>query len=214
MTFKIIETFSGIGSQAKAFSKIKQKNPEFNYEVVATVEWEIGASYAYDIIHNGPQKLEKYDDYTKEDLVESLGKLNLSSDGKLPLKDGSLNRMSIQQLKAIKHSLDENNNFVDISSVKASELPDAELLTYSFPCQDLSISSYWHGNFSGINKDAGNRSGLLWQIERLLKEYQEIGKKMPRFLLMENVSAIHGPLHEKNFKMWRKELESMGYLNH
>ena len=158
--------------------------------------------------------MEKYDDYTKEDLVESLGKLNLSSDGKLPLKDGSLNRMSIQQLKAIKHSLDENNNFVDISSVKASELPDAELLTYSFPCQDLSISSYWHGNFSGINKDAGNRSGLLWQIERLLKEYQEIGKKMPRFLLMENVSAIHGPLHEKNFKMWRKELESMGYLNH
>lgn len=214
MTFKIIETFSGIGSQAKAFSKIKQKNPEFNYKVVATVEWEIGASYAYDIIHNGPQKLEKYDDYTKEDLVESLGKLNLSSDGKLPLKDGSLNRMSIQQLKAIKHSLDENNNFVDISSVKASELPDAELLTYSFPCQDLSISSYWHGNFSGIDKDAGNRSGLLWQIERLLKEYQEIGKKMPRFLLMENVSAIHGPLHEKNFKMWRKELESMGYLNH
>lgn len=213
MTFKIIETFSGIGSQAKAFSKIKQKNPEFNYKVVATVEWEIGASYAYDIIHNGPQKLEKYDDYTKEDLVESLEKLNLSSDGKLPLKNGSLRRMSIQKLKAIKHSIDKNNNFVDISSVKASELPDAELLTYSFPCQDLSISSYWHGNFSGIDKDAGNRSGLLWQIERLLKEYQSIGKKMPRFLLMENVSAIHGPLHEQNFKMWREELENMGYLS-
>jgi len=213
MTFKIIETFSGIGSQAKAFSKIKQKHPEFDYKVVATVEWEIGASYAYDLIHNGPQKLEKYDGFTKEDLIECLGKLNLSSDGKLPLKNGSLSRMSIQQLKAIKHSLDENNNFVDISSVKASELPDADLLTYSFPCQDLSISSYWHGNFSGIDKDAGNRSGLLWQIERLLKEYKALGKKMPRFLLMENVSAIHGPLHEKNFKMWRKELESMGYLN-
>ena len=121
--------------------------------------------------------------------------------------------MSLNQLKAIKHSIEKNNNLVDISAVTASDLPDADLLTYSFPCQDLSISSYWHNNFSGIEKGINNRSGLLWEIERILHEYKNIEKKMPRFLLMENVSAIHGPLHNENFNLWKNELENLGYKN-
>lgn len=213
MSIKIIETFSGIGSQAKAFEKIKKKHPDIEYEVVATVEWEIGALYAYDIIHNGKQDLSIYEKETRDDLVNFLKAFNLSSDGKVPIKESTLKRMPLIQLKAIKYSIERNNNLVDISAVRAEELPDADLLTYSFPCQDLSISSYWHNNFSGIEKGIDNRSGLLWEIERILHEYIDIDKKLPRFLLMENVSAIHGPLHNKNFKLWRKELEKMGYKN-
>ena len=213
MSIKIIETFSGIGSQAKAFEKIKKKHPDISYEVVATVEWEIGALYAYDIIHNGKQDLSIYENYTKDELIDFLKNFNLSSDGKIPLKESTLKRMSITQLKAIKYSIERNNNLVDISSVHADDLPEADLLTYSFPCQDLSISSYWHNNFSGIEKGIGNRSGLLWEIERILHEYKNIDKKLPRFLLMENVSAIHGSLHNRNFKLWRKELEKIGYKN-
>ncbi|TVP89477.1 DNA cytosine methyltransferase, partial [Alkalibacterium sp.] len=199
MTFKIIETFSGIGSQAKALKNIQKINPNFKYSIEATVEWEIGAMYAYDILHNGPQDLSKYDNMSKESLVAFLSKYNISSDGKQPLKDKSLSRMSIEKLKSIKHSIEANKNLVDISKVKVSDLPEADLLTYSFPCQDLSISSYWHSNFTGINKDTPNRSGLLWEIERILNEYEITGKPMPRFLLMENVTAIHGPLHNQNF---------------
>lgn len=213
LTFKVIETFSGIGAQARALANLKKEQQDFEYEIVATVEWEIGASYAYDLIHHGKQNLKKYDALSKDELITILSKYNLSSDGKQPLAKSALKRMPIQQLKAIKHSIDSNKNLVDISTVHAEELPDADLLTYSFPCQDLSISSYWHGNFSGIDKEAKNRSGLLWEIERILNEYDEIEKKKPRFLLMENVSAIHGPLHVENFNLWRNELERMGYVN-
>lgn len=214
MTFKIIETFSGIGAQAKAFENIKKRNPTFNYEVTATVEWEIGAMFAYDIIHNGPQNLSQYENLSKENLIKSLEDFNLSSDGKNPMKKSTLKRMSEIQLRSIYHSIIKNNNLVDISAVKAEDLPDADLLTYSFPCQDLSISSYWHSNFSGIDKNIKNRSGLLWQIERILNEYEQLDKAMPRFLLMENVSAIEGPLHEQNFKLWQNELIRLGYRSH
>lgn len=211
MDFNIIETFSGIGSQAKAFSRLQNKIPDYNFHIRATVEWEIGAMFAYDILHHGPQDLTLYDKLSKEELIAKLTRYNLSSDGKQPIKKSTLKRMPIKQLKAIFHSIENNNNLVDISTVKATDLPDADLLTYSFPCQDLSISSYWHNNFSGIDKNAKNRSGLLWEIERILNEYQVANKPLPRFLLMENVSAIHGPLHEKNFKLWRNELKRLGY---
>jgi DNA (cytosine-5)-methyltransferase 1 len=211
MKLRVIEAFSGIGAQAKALKKIKKNNPNFDYEIVATVEWEIGAMYAYDIIHHGKQDLAQYDKISKEELISKLEKYNLSSDGKTPLKKGSLSRMKRDQLKAICHSIGKNKNLVDISTVHAQDLPEADLLTYSFPCQDLSISSYWHKNFSGIDKGTNNRSSLLWQIERILKEYQEIGKKKPRFLLMENVTAIKSPRHLDNFELWKQELRKLGY---
>lgn len=213
MVLKVIEAFSGIGSQAKALEKLSKRKLNFEYEVVATIEWEIGAMFAYDIIHNGQQDLSKYDSLTKEELSEKLAKFNISNDGKNPMPESALKRMTIEQLKAITHSIENNNNLVDISKVRAQDLPDADLLTYSFPCQDLSISSYWHGNFSGIDKGANNRSGLLWEVERILNEYDNLEKSKPRFLLMENVTAIHGPLHKKNFEYWQTELERMGYKN-
>lgn len=211
MTFKVIETFSGIGAQRKAFAKIHEKNLHLMYEIVATVEWEIGAMYAYDLIHHGKQELSKYAHLTKEELLILLERYTLSSDGKEALTLGALKRMPVEQLKAIFHSIEKNKNLVDISSVHAKDLPEADFLTYSFPCQDLSVSSSWHGNFTGISKEANNRSGLLWEIERILKEYKEEKKEMPRFLLMENVTAIHSSLHDDNFNLWKKELQALGY---
>lgn len=211
MSFKVIETFSGIGAQAKALSNLANKDEKYKYKVVTTVEWELGAIYAYDIIHNGKQQIVKYEAYTKEELLSELSKYNLSNDGKERLPFSSLKRMNEDYLRAILYSINKNNNLVDISSVKATDLPDADLLTYSFPCQDLSISSYWHGNFSGIDKNVKNRSGLLWEIERILKEYKEVNKKLPRFLIMENVTAIQSALHKKNFDLWISELEKLGY---
>ena len=61
------------------------------------------------------------------------------------------------------------------------------LLTYSFPCQDLSVAGYWHGNTGGIDRNAHNRSGMLWEIERILKERIQDNLPLPKFLLMENV---------------------------
>lgn len=205
---RVIETFSGIGSQVQALENIN-----IEHRVVATVEWEIGAMYAYDIMHNGPQDLRNYRHHTKESLINILEKYTLSGDGKVPLSNRALASLPVVQLKAILCSIERTNNLVDITSVKASNLPDTDVLTYSFPCQDLSVSGHWHNNTSGIDRDANNRSTLLWEIERILKEFVECGKTLPKFLLMENVSNILSSKHIKNFKEWQSFLESLGYVN-
>ena len=205
---KIIETFSGIGSQTQAL-----KNLRIDHKVVAIAEWDISAMYAYDILHNGEQDIKSLRHHTKESLISVLSRYNLSSNGKNPITPKALKSMSIAQLKAIYLSIERNNNLVDISEVHSQDLPDADILTYSFPCQDLSVSGYWHNNTSGIDRDAENRSTLLWQIERILKEYVASQKKLPRFLLMENVSNILSQRHIDNFNEWKTFLESLGYIN-
>lgn len=204
----MIETFSGIGSQSQAL-----KNLGVDYEVVATAEWDINALYAYDIIHNGKQDLKWLRHHTKESLIDELSKYNISGNGKTPLSDKALRNMPMIQLKSIYTAIVRSKNLVDISGVHSQDLPDADILTYSFPCQDLSISGHWHNNTGGIDRDAKNRSTLLWQIERILKEYNAASKKLPKFLLMENVSNILSKRHIGNFKEWQMFLEDLNYVN-
>lgn len=93
------------------------------------------------------------------------------------------------------------------------------LLTYSFPCTDLSLA----GLGKGMSKEdwkQGNstRSGLLWEVERLLDECKELTKdssyKLPEILLMENVPQVIGKKNIKDFNSWTSKLESLGYSNH
>ena len=48
----IVELFSGIGSQAKAFERLSRKR-NFQVNVLKTCEWDVHAIVAYDYIHNG-----------------------------------------------------------------------------------------------------------------------------------------------------------------
>lgn len=79
------------------------------------------------------------------------------------------------------------------------------LLTYSFPCQDLSVA----GKQRGMQKGSGTRSGLLWEVERILGECEYL----PEVLLMENVPQVHGYKFIDDFKAWCIALENMGYSN-
>lgn len=83
------------------------------------------------------------------------------------------------------------------------------LLTYSFPCQDLSPA----GGGAGMEKESGTRSSLLWEVERLLKECKQLGA-LPQILLMENVPQVHNKKNIKAFNNWIKELENLGYSNY
>lgn len=206
---KVLEAFSGIGAQAKALERLN-----IEHEIVATVDWDINAIVAYDIIHNGSQDLSFYKNMTKNELRERLSKYTLSPDGKQPYEKNKLNTINIEMMKAILAAIDRSNNLVSITDMTYKDIPfDLDLLTYSFPCQDLSIAGLWHGNKSGINRDAHNRSGMLWEVERLLKECVQQKQTLPKFLLMENVSNILSSMHKKNFDEWIQYLESIGYYN-
>ena len=69
----------------------------------------------------------------------------------------------------------------DATKVKGSELPKADLWTFGFPCQDVSIA----GKQKGLKK--GTRSGLFYEMMRLLDECEE---NKPRWIMCENVKNL------------------------
>ncbi len=208
--FKVVEAFSGIGSQAKALKNIGAK-----FKVVATIDWDIYATCAYDLIHNGAPDLKPYKDFTKKELIGILKKkYTLSTNGKDSLSEFGLKSMSEESLRRVLAAIDRSHNLGSIVDISGKSFPcKVDLFTYSFPCQDLSICGAWHGNKSGIDRNAHNRSGMLWEVERILKELKELNKPLPKFLLMENVSNILSATHKKNFEEWRNYLEEIGYYN-
>lgn len=101
---------------------------------------------------------------------------------------------------------------IDITKIIGSDLGISDtdkycyIMTYSFPCQDLSVA----GKQNGMTKGSGTRSGLLWEVERLLNEVENL----PQVLLMENVPQVHGKKNMEDFQMWIDFLESKGYSNY
>lgn len=99
----------------------------------------------------------------------------------------------------------------DITQIHAEDLGIVDtdrftyLLTYSFPCTDLSNA----GLQKGMSKGSGTRSGLLWEVERLLNECTEL----PQILVMENVPAVCGQKNKRDFDLWRDSLTSKGYTS-
>lgn len=143
---KVIELFSGIGTQTQAL-----KNIGVEHEVVAIAEIDPFAIQAYTLLHGKP-------------------KLNLG----------------------------------DVSEVDPNTVPDHDLLTYSFPCTDISVA----GAQEGLDEGSGTRSSTLWECEKI------IDAKRPEFLLMENVKNLVGRTHLDNFHKWLKKLSDLGYTSY
>lgn len=207
--FKVVEAFSGIGSQAKAL-----KNIGVEHEIIATIDWDINAIIAYDIIQNGTPNLDVCNELSIEEIKNELCTYTLSRDGKKPMDKSSIRRLPDITARHLYAAIKRSKNLVSITDVKGYNLPDEiNLLTYSFPCQDLSIARAWHGDNGGIDRGVENRSGMLWEVERILNERIEYKKELPEFLLMENVTNILSDRHKNSFQEWKDSLEKMGYYN-
>lgn len=80
---------------------------------------------------------------------------------------------------------------------------DIDLFTYSSPCQDISIA----GLQKGLKKDSGTRSSLLWNVADAVEVLK------PKYLLMENVTALVNKNFLPDFKKWLKTLSKLGYVS-
>ena len=113
-----------------------------------------------------------------------------------------IDKYAIQSYKAMHGDV---TNFGDIREIKS--LPDADLWTYSFTCQDISVA----GKGAGIKE--GTRSGLLFEVERLLITASKNGN-LPKFLLLENVKNLVSKKFKADFDRWLAFLKSLGYSNY
>ena len=209
-TCNIVELFSGIGSQAKAL-----KNLGYTINTLGTCEWDLHAFIAYDAIHNSAELPEDVARMKKEDILKQLSVYTLSNNGKEKMEYKTLKTYSEDTLRRVYAAIIRSNNFVDVSSLTGEKMPEGvDILTYSFPCQDLSNVGAFHGYNKGIDKDSGSRSSLLWQVGRILREMKDAEKELPKYLLMENVPTLLAKRHKSNFETWIDDLKELGYVSY
>ena len=121
----------------------------------------------------------------------------------------------VQSYNAIHHTSFVPTDIRDVHG-KDLEIKDKDkysyILTYSFPCTDLSVAGKMKGmSKADWKKGESTRSGLLWEVERILKELPK--EELPEVLLMENVPMVHSEQNANDFMSWQDFLNSLGYFN-
>lgn len=104
------------------------------------------------------------------------------------------------------HNVDESLNLRDVRKVSTLLFPDVDLITYGFPCQDISIA----GRQKGFEDGAGNRtrSGLFFEALRIIQDLR------PKWAICENVKALTMKQFRNEFKTVLDSLEHAGYRNY
>ena len=205
---RLIELFSGIGAQAKALEILN-----IPFEHYLTCEWAYNSIVGYNAIHI-KDKTDYAKDMSKEQLLSYLNG-NISIDYNKP---ADLTKKPIEWLKNCYNNVIATHDLMNIMNVKGRDLgvfdKDYEyILTYSFPCQDLSLA----GKRSGMEtsqSEGGTRSGLLWEVERILLERKRENLDLPGILLMENVPEVVGTKNDNHFYKWCNQLSKLGYQNY
>lgn len=90
----------------------------------------------------------------------------------------------------------------DITRVRASDIPRADVWCFGFPCQDISVAGKQKG-FSG------NRSSLFFTVTRLIRNIKE--EDRPKYLFIENVKNLLSINRGYDFLKVLIELDEIGY---
>ena len=206
---KLISLFSGYDSQA-----LSLKYLGLPFEHWKTCEWAVKSIQALKDLHFE----EDTKDYSKDieigQIKEFLLNKGISSNYNEPMSKEQINRLSEHQVRTIYNNIKATHNLVNIQQVKGAdlEIKDTDqydyILTYSFPCQDLSLAGT-----RKLMSDTSTRSGMLWEVERILTECKELGQ-LPSCLVMENVIQVHGEGAKQDFNRWQLKLEELGYKNY
>ena len=205
---RLIELFAGIGSQAKALDILG-----CDFEHWLTCEWSWQSITAYNAIHMGGN-IADTSALSYEEVLEGIR--GVSNDYNKPMTELQLERKGEKWARDLLGRMIVNCNLCpDVSRLTGRELNICDkvnntyILTYSFPCQDLSNA----GLMKGMDKGSATRSGLLWQVERILLECKALGS-LPQVLLMENVPGVCGQKNAKPWAEWLNALTAMGYTNY
>lgn len=196
---RVFEAFAGIGAQHAALKRLG-----INYEIVGISEWFIDAIECYDKIHS----VDKDNDFELPDIATQRKELSKYTFSKNSVDPYDISRLKDDEITRLYRANKRIKNYGSITEIKGKDIPKIDLLVYSFPCQDLSTG----GKTLGMARNSGTRSGLLWEIERILLELKAVNN-LPKYLLLENVKALLAPSNEKDLNEWLNFLTSIGYAN-
>lgn len=201
---RLISLFSGYDSQALALKYLS-----INFEHYKTCEWAVKSIQALKDLHFKDDITDYSKNLTQDEIIDYLTSKGISANYNEPMTREQIKRLGEQKQRQIYNNIKASHNLVNIQQVNASDLEIVDvdkycyLMTYSFPCQDLSKA----GLGKGMEKGSGTRSGMLWEVERILDECENL----PQILLMENVPDVIGSKNIIHFAKWLEKLEKLGY---
>lgn len=202
---QLIELFAGYGSQALA---LKYLGVPFEQTLIS--EWAIPSILAYKDLHF--PRTEPLLAKTRYDVAVRMLTDKISRDYKTPLTEERIRRMAKKTVMDVCNAALVTGNSLSICktesivSALANNKDYTSVMTYSFPCQSLSLA----GKLDGMEEGSGTQSSLLWEVGRLLRNAHENGV-LPDILLMENVPEVVGERNIGVFRRWLELLHSLGY---
>lgn len=206
---RLIELFAGYGSQHFALEYLGVE-----FESWKICEWAVKSIQAYRDAHCWKDLTDYSRQMTQEQVIDYLYSKGISSNYNEPMTLEQVKRLGEEKQRKIYNNIQATHNLVNIQQANGDDLEIVDtdkycyVMTYSFPCQDLSLA----GKQAGMEKGSGTRSGMLWEVERILDELNRGGQKsLPQVLLMENVPEVIGTNNVKHFAKWLEKLESLGY---
>lgn len=105
------------------------------------------------------------------------------------------------------HNVSEDMNLGDITKVDTTKLPkDIDLISYGFPCQDISLAGKQQGMFN--DDGSKTRSGLFFEALRIIEDNK------PKIAIAENVKNLVSKKFNAQFQVVLQSLEEAGYNNY
>lgn len=105
------------------------------------------------------------------------------------------------------HNVSEDMNLGDITKVDTTKLPkDIDLISYGFPCQDISLAGKQQGMFN--DDGSKTRSGLFFEALRIIEDTK------PKIAIAENVKNLVSKKFNAQFQVVLQSLEEAGYNNY
>lgn len=170
---RLIELFAGYGSQHFALEYLGVKCESWKI-----CEWAVKSIQAYKDAHFKYDNTDYSKDHSKEFIFNRLSKWGISSNYNEPMTEEQIKRLGEEKARTIYNNIKATHNLVNIQQVHGEDLKITDtdkycyVMTYSFPCQDLSLA----GLGKGMEKGSGTRSGMLWEVERILDELKTDNK--------------------------------------
>ena len=193
---RIFDVFSGIGALHQAHKELGVPT-----KIIALSEIDIDAIISYASIHIDNFNEIEFDYPSEDEMRELL--IDRGIGYSYEKNKSSIPRLKKDKLYKVYKASILLNNLGDISRIDHEDLPDFDMMNFSFACTDISNA----GKRKGMRNEDGTptRSGLY------IYGIKAIRSKKPKYVMIENVKALIQKKFIDDFYSIINELEEIGY---
>ena len=193
---RIFDAFAGIGALHQAHKELGVPT-----KIIALSEIDIDAIISYASIHIDNFNEIEFDYPSEDEMRELL--IDRGIGYSCEKNKSSIPRLKKDKLYKVYKASILLNNLGDISRIDHEDLPDFDMMNFSFACTDISNA----GKQKGMRNEDGTptRSGLY------VYGIKTIRSKKPKYVMIENVKALIQKKFINDFYSIINELEEIGY---